>query len=67
MKCRVTLKRSIKELARFWVRPVVKGEKREEKETDHIVSSYGSWPGHEADYTALNRLLWHVGRSKTKC
>lgn len=64
MKCRATVKRSIEGMVRFWTRNCWRGEKWQDEEVEHFVSSYGGWPGHETNYTAFNRLLWHMGREQ---
>lgn len=64
MKYRETLKRSSAAVLRLWTRKRCTGEKWQDEEMDRLVSSYGSWPGHEADPVALNRLLWQMGKGK---
>ena len=33
-------------------------------EMGHFLSSYGRFPGHEANYPVLSRLLWEMGKEK---
>jgi hypothetical protein len=33
-----------------------------ERETDELALYYGTWPGHEADYPVIHRLLREMGK-----
>jgi len=33
-------------------------------EMGNLLSSYGRFPGHEANYPVLSRLLWEMGKEK---
>ncbi len=61
MKLSKKLKRSCDALVSLWTQ---KGRKREkwQEHIDDFVSFYGRWPGHEANYPLLNRLLWEIGK-----
>ena len=31
-------------------------------EMGHFIASWGQWPGHEANFPILARLLWEIGK-----
>jgi hypothetical protein len=61
-KLRATLGRAL----RLCNRDAQGTEGNREKEMGHFLSSHGRWPGHEANFPVLDRILWEIGKERKK-